>query len=274
VISENQKFNYIKMGHDLSIIGKHKLNTQNPKTLALDLSKRLEAKVIYQITYWDNSLFDGNGNYVWLEQFRTGEEYEKAYQMTLWVDDEKKLNLETCYEERNFFKLELLDPKDADYKSLNCEIGIDSLYIWCKTNQRWFGLIYWITDPTDKMNGYDETMGEWMEKQRQIIWDNLIPFGGHEVLLFSDQGPLQSFADDIYHKTFEQIKAEMIAKVGEDKTRYLPRELAGYEGKNIYEDSDNFGLLYDDFPEKGGGLYKESKNTIFAFVGVERGRPD
>jgi hypothetical protein len=247
------------MGHDLSIIGKHKLKTQNPKNLALDLSKRLKAKVIYQITYYDKSIGDYGDN-VCLEQFRVGEEYEKEYHLTLWVDDETNLNLETCYEDRNISRLELSDPKDDDYKSLNCEIGIDSLYIWCKTNQRWFGFIYWITDPTYAMNGYDETMGEWMEKQRQIIWDNLVPFGGHEVLLFSDQGPLQNFGDDIYHKTFEQIKTEMIAKVGVDKTRYLPRELAGYEGKNTYEDSDNFGLLYDDFPEKAAVILSISKH--------------
>jgi hypothetical protein len=240
------------MGHDLSIIGKHKLNTQNPQNLALDLSKRLKSKVIYQITYWDNSLCEGNGDYVWLEQFRAGEEYEKEYHLTLWVDDETKLNLETYYEEKNLFKLELLDPKDDDYKSLNCEIGIDSLHIWCKTNQRWFGFIEWIKDPEFIFNGYTETCREWMENQRQIIWDNLFPFGGHEVLLFSDQGPLQSFveSDSIYKKTFEQIKSEMMVTVSENKIRYLPRELAGYEGKNIYEDSDNFQLLYDDFPEK------------------------
>ena len=86
------------MGHDLSIIGKHKLNTKDPKTLALDLSKRLKSKVIYLITYWNKSLCDGNGDYVWLEQFRAGEEYENEYHLTLWVDDETKLNLETCYE--------------------------------------------------------------------------------------------------------------------------------------------------------------------------------
>ena len=240
------------MGHDLSIIGKHKLNTKDPKTLALDLSKRLKSKVIYLITYWDRSLCDGNGDYFWLEQFRAGEEYENEYQLTLWVNDETKLNLETCYEERNFFKFELLDPKDEDYNSLKCEIGTDSLHIKCKTNQRWYGFIHWITDPNDKFDGYSETCGEWMEKQRQIIWNSLMPFGGHEVLLFSDQGPLQSFGEDesIYHKTFEQIKNEMILTVGKDKMRYLPKELSGYEGKNIYEKSDNFPLLYDDFPEK------------------------
>ncbi|MCU0467563.1 MAG: hypothetical protein MUF58_03105 [Arcicella sp.] len=240
------------MGHDLAIIGKHKLNTQSPQKLALDLSKRLKVKVIYQITYWDNNLFDGNGDNVWLEQFTAGEEYEKEYHLTLWVDDTTQLNVETCYEERNLFKLELLDPKDPDYESLNCEIGIDSLLIHCATNQRWYGFIHWIKDPTNKFDGYSETCGEWMEKQRQIIWDNLIPFGGHEVLLFSDQGSLQLFCEDdcIYTKSFEQIKQEMIAQVGEDKVRYLPRELAGYEGKNIYEASDNFQLLYDDFPEK------------------------
>ena len=90
------------MGHDLAIIGKHKLNTQNPKLLALDLSKRLKAKVVYLINYWDESLCDGNGDYVWLEQFIAGEEYANEYQLTLWVDDVTKLNLETCYEERKF----------------------------------------------------------------------------------------------------------------------------------------------------------------------------
>ena len=128
------------------------------------------------------------------------------------------------------------------------------MHIWCKRNQRWYGFIHWITDPNDKFDGYSETCGEWMENQRQIIWNSLMPFGGHEVLLFSDQGPLQSFEEDesIFHLTFEQIKNKMILKVGKDNVRYLPKELLGYEGKDIYEKSDNFPLLHDDFPEKKG----------------------
>ena len=240
------------MGHDLAIIGKHKLNTQNPKLLALDLSKRLKAKVVYLINYWDESLCDGNGDYVWLEQFIAGEEYANEYQLTLWVDDVTKLNLETCYEERNFNRFELLDPQDTTDDRINCEIGIDSMLMYCKTLNRWYAFIYWLIEPAHIYVETNETYGEWIEQQRKIIWDNLVHFGEHEVLIFSDQGPLQIFAEDesIYHKTFEQIKSEMIDKVGKDKTRYLPKELSGYEEKSIYEKTDNFQLIYDDFPEK------------------------
>jgi hypothetical protein len=239
------------MGHDLSIIGKHKLNVSSPKELAIDISERIKAKVKFGITYWDNNLCEGRGDYVWIEKFTVGEVYQKEYNLTLWAkDDIDPKSLETCYEDKNFERLELEDPNDKDYENLNCEIGTDSLFIHCKTNQRWYGFIYWIKDPTYKFNGYSETCREWMEGQRQIIWDNLIPFGGHEVLLFSDQGPLQNFVEDIYTKSFEQIRSDMIAIVGKEKTRYLPRELEGYETKNINEDSNNFQLLYDDFPEK------------------------
>jgi hypothetical protein len=208
--------------------------------------------VIYLITYWDISHCEGNGDYVWVEQFTVGEEYDSEYQLTLWVEDETKLNLETCYEERNFGRLELLDPQDTTYDRINCEIGIDSMLMYCKTLNRWYAFIYWLIEPTYIYAETNETFGEWIEQQRKIIWDNLVHFGEHEVLIFSDQGPLQSFAEDdsIYKKTFEQIKSEMIDKVGKDKTRYLPKELSGYEEKSLYEKSDHFQLIYDDFPEK------------------------
>ena len=128
-------------------------------------------------------------------------------------------------------------------------VGLDSLRVECEVLCRWYRWVDWFKNPD---YCYDDERKvpcrNWIEEQRKLIYDDLKRFGGNEVLIFSDQQEFQNFEYEIMYKTFDQIKNEFQEAVG-DKIRYIPKELAGYPEKNLYEDSGvaNFPIFYDDF---------------------------
>ena len=236
------------MGHDLTIIGRHKLNTTTPQKLALDLSKALKARIEYSIKIWNDekvSFGDYKGDYDYQHQFTVGEQYEQAYQLIANIDDASKFNQETYFEDKTNFELQLWNY--ADDKCFY--VGLDSLRVECEVLCRWYRWVDWFKNPD---YCYDDERKvpcrNWIEEQRKLIYDDLKRFGGNEVLIFSDQQEFQNFEYEIMYKTFDQIKNEFQEAVG-DKIRYIPKELAGYPEKNLYEDSGvaNFPIFYDDF---------------------------
>ena len=208
------------MGHDLSIIGRHKLDTSTPEKLALNLSKRLKVKVVYYIQLWNEELPNpyGFGDIEYLHQFTVGEEYEKTFTLTADINHASKFNIETYYEDKPNFSLGVYD-NEADRIF---DIGLDSMQVRCQTNCRWYQWVGWIVDPDDEItNG--ETYRDLIAKQRKLIYDALSLYGGHEVFIFSDQQDYGHFSDYINTMTFDQITAKFKETLG-DKIRYIPKE--------------------------------------------------
>jgi hypothetical protein len=232
------------MGHDLTIIGRHKLDTSTPQKLAIDLSKALKARVEYYIKIWNNKN-DTSNDPEYLHQFTVGEEFAEVWKMFAQIDDSSKFNEQNYFEDKFSFDIEVWDNKYDRHFYL----GLDSLIIQCEVLCRWYVWVEWFKNPDYCFDKKREVPSRvWIEEQRNLIYDDLKRFGGNEVLIFSDQQEFQNFEYEIMYKTFDQIKNEFQEAVG-DRIRYIPKELAGYPEKDKYEDSgvENFPVFYNDF---------------------------
>jgi hypothetical protein len=234
------------MGHDLTIIGRHKLNTSTPQKLATDLSKALKARVEYAVEIWNSEMVNSDGykgEYEYFNQFTVGGEYQKAFSLYAKIEDVSKFNPETYYEDKTNFYLEVTE----NGKDRSFNIGLDTLEVDCRVNCRWYTWVEWFKDPDYSWDNIVPCRN-WIENQRHLIYDELKLYGGSEVLIFSDQQEFQNIEFEIMYKTFDQIKNEFQEAVG-DKVRYIPKELAGYPQKDKYEKTgvENFPVFYDDF---------------------------
>lgn len=237
------------MGHDVVVIGNHRLDTSSPEKLALDLAARLNARVTFTLVFYRQS-DSGWPDHFWEDKFTTLESKPNNYSLNLEFSDAEKFDPVRYYEEiDNWSSINVSDADDYDEHSFNLYKHRLRVDVYC--NSRWWNFVEMII--------YAENYPEILREFRLEVWQELQRYGGDKVFYFSDQGPWQAFGyweED--NKTFEEW-AERFEQEEGDRFRHLPTVLANQMPKEYQwereVDLKDYPIFWDDFSDlKTAGL--------------------
>ncbi|MCU0325208.1 MAG: hypothetical protein MUF45_08135 [Spirosomaceae bacterium] len=217
----------------LRILAKHTLDTSSPRSLTQDLSGRLKAPIKLVYSHFNPETYD--------IEYEIGYEFgidwdAPPHTIEIALEEETSGSLDDFFMKKDY-EVSLYYPE----KENSFRIGIDTLET--RKAIRWSVFVTWLTDPNYWVKE-GEPFRQYIEHFRQELKTSIGLFGCNEILVFNENGDFGTLPDEINTMKFDEIKSYLEASAG-GGFRTIKKELSGYEGKDIYENPNNFKVFYD-----------------------------